>query len=230
MHTIRKAFGYLIRLDFDKIWRAITDRIPSWMFRRSLAYIYELQIESTEADNESRLNLPEGYVFRKIDLDGLSACSAMVGLPAEEYLRRHRAGDLSYGVFFQHQPVNVNWLHFGPCYVRGLGYQFNTESSDCYIYGIVTSPDHRNRGIYKSTQPELIRIARSQGAQRVIQVAMEANIAVKATLPKCGYEIVGTVHHRSVFGIRWTIVRDCEGRVPVWQWRIGNPHDGIFQI
>ncbi len=231
MNTIHKALSYLVRFDFAKIGAAIADRIPAWLYRRNVAYIYQLQIEAVAADSDkSEMSLPEGYCFRKAASDDLAACAEMARLPAAEYSRRHRAGDLLYGIFAQQTPINLNWLHFGPCYVRGLAYQFDTEPSNCYIYGVVTSPDYRSRGFYKSAQRELIRVVRLHGSRRIIQVAMTGNAAVLATLPKFGYKIVGVLCHRTLFGVKWTTIRDCRGRKLSRQWRIGNPSDEVFQI
>jgi len=230
MDTLQKAFGYLIRFEHAKIWRALSARIPSWLYCRKAAYLYQLKLNAGELDYGCPMSLPEEYSFRQAASDDLAACSAMAGLSAEEFLRRHGAGDLCYCVFYRNQPVNVNWLHFGPCYVRGMGYRLHSDVSDCYVYGVVTSPDHRNIGLYKASQRELIRVVRSLASPRILQLVYANNVPVLATLPKLGYEILHVLHHRTVFGVKWTTLRDREGTLLDKQLHFGNASSGMFQI
>ena len=229
MSAIQKALGYLVRQDFARLWRAIAERIPSWLFRRNRANIYQLRVHGARPADASREELPEGCVFRKVVLDDLAACAEIAGLAAEECVRRHEAGDVCYGVFFHDEPVSVAWLHFGPCYIRGMALLLQADPSDCYVYGAVTAPSQRKRGLYKALQNRLIGVIGDAESRTATQLFRAGNAPVMATLPRLGYKCIAVLHHFTLLGVRRSVLRGPDGQVISRQWHYRAPV-GVFRI
>ncbi len=183
----------------------------AWALRRSAAYIFELEdLAGRYAGAEEAL--PEGYCFRQADWSDLAACAEMAGVSDEEYRRRWEQGGQCYAAFWQGRPVHLAWLHFGSVYVRGLGLLIEADPSVCYLYNVVTDPDHRRRGLYKRTQRKLTAILAAEGIRRVTQVVMMSNTIPQITLPQLGYRLAQAVRHTSLCGWKFTVVRDPAGK------------------
>ena len=183
----------------------------AWALRRSAAYVFELEDLAGQCAGEEEA-LHEGYCFRQADRSELAICAEMAGVSYEEYQRRWEQGGQCYAVFWQGRPVHLGWLHFGSVYVRGLGLLIEAEPSVCYLYNVVTDPDHRRRGLYRRTQRKLTAILAAQGIRRVTQVVMTSNTIPQITLPQLGYRLAQVVRHTSLCGWKFTVVRDMAGQ------------------
>lgn len=146
-----------------------------------------------------------------------------------KYHRRFDSGELCYAVFDGTRPANLNWVHFGPCYVRGAGYVVAGDPADAYIYGIYTNPSERGKGLYKKCLIHLANHLMARGSRRLIQMVEDGNAPVLQTLPLLGYSRRVTLRHRRLFGFKYTReVYDLTGRVQR-QWFCREPK-GIFRI
>jgi ribosomal protein S18 acetylase RimI-like enzyme len=183
----------------------------AWAMRRSAAYVYELEdLAARPAGHETAL--AQGYGFRQVNWEELDACAAVAGAPAEEYRRRWEQGGECYAAFWQGRPAHLGWLHFGSVYVRGLGLLIEADPSVCYLYNVVTDPDHRRRGLYKCTQRTVTAMLAARGIRRVTQVVMMSNTVPQITLPQLGYRLAQVVRHTSLCGWKFTVVRDAAGK------------------
>ena len=215
MGTLGKLVTHLRTGQFGAIRNAINERIPWWVYHRAEAYIYEVRRESRTV-SVSTVALPAGYVCRPAVRDELPACSRITGLDGREYYRRFDAGDICYGVFAGSKPVNINWVHSGGYYVRGMGYLGDASPADRYIYGIMTDPAERGKGLYKSCLERLAEYLYANGAARLVQMVEEGNAPVLKTLPQLGYVKTQKISHRSIIGFKRTQVTDClSGRVEI---------------
>ena len=224
MGSLGKLFSHLKSGRFDLIGGAIRERIPWWLFHRGKASLFELA-RPDEGTVRSRSEMPKGYVCRPAARDEMPACSRITGIDVSEYYRRFDAGDICYGVFAGDKAVNINWVHTGACYVRGVGYRHNGKLSDRYVYGIMTDPAERGKGLYKNCLVNLAGYLFETGAQRIIQMVEEGNTPVLTTLPQLGYRRTQEVRHMAILGVKRTEVIDSTSENSTVRWFVSAPDD-----
>jgi len=210
-------------------WRIWAQPAAAWAFRRRAARVFELRDLAAAARSQAGVCLPNGYSFRLAAPEELSACALLAETPLEEYLRRCREGDQCYATYWRGEPVNLNWLHFGSCYVYGLGLWIEAQPSECYLYNVLTEPGHRGKGLYKNTQRILIEMLAERGITRVRQVVAVDNTVPQAALPKLGYQWTQAIRHKCIGGLKITTVLDAAGAVASRRvfWRTPK---GVFRI
>jgi hypothetical protein len=205
MSGIGKFFNYLFTGRFDKIIAALRKRIPLSIYNRAAGWIFELDREGYDGAN-STAKFPEGYSYRFAERDELPECSRMVGLNVEEFYRRYDYGDRCYAIFDGNRPVNINWIHAGSCYVRGMGFKHSADEKEYYIYGIMTDQSQRGKGLYKNCLVYLAKNLFKEDALRLNQMVEDGNDAVLHTLPKLGYKKTRRIKHTTFLGIKKTNV------------------------
>jgi ribosomal protein S18 acetylase RimI-like enzyme len=203
--------------------------VEAWAFRRRAACVFELRDLAMVARSQAGVCLPMEYTFRQATPEELPACAELADTPLDEYRRRCHDGDQCYVTFCGEEPVNLNWLHFGPCYVYGLGLLIEAGPSECYLYNVLTHPRQRGKGLYKNTQRILIETLASRGIARVRQVVAVDNIVPQLALPKLGYELTQVIRHRCIGGLKITTILDAGGAVASRRlfWRTPA---GVFRI
>jgi len=177
----------------------------------------------------SRAAYPAGYVFREAERGEAAACSRVMKLPEAESRRRFEAGDECWVVAHGARVAAVIWVHDGPCYVRGLGYLHEGPSGEKYVYGIVTDPADRGKGLYKNALEDLAARLFSDGATRLVQIVEAGNAPVLATIPRLGYRRTRSIETLLVLGVRRTVVTAVERGTPEETWRVAAPR-GRFAI
>ena len=202
-------------------------RIPPWLFRFGQAYVFELPRQMS-ARNRRPFSFPADYSARYATRNELPAVAAMAGLGEAECSRRMDSGDKCFSVFHTSRLVNVAWIHFGPCYVRGVGYHHPGQKSDAYIYNILTDPAERGKGLYKNALLHLSdELFRSQ-ADRLVQLVEPGNVPVLHTLPQLGYVHTATISHVTLCGVKCTTVRNPKNKTIVR--RIFRYPPDVFRI
>lgn len=217
-------------IDFRRIWAAMGDRLPRWSVQRRSAILFERTIGPEDALAMVENALPQGTSFRPVRREEFPACAKLAVLQVQEIERRYEHGDVCYALFLHDRLVNLNWLHFGSCYVRGMNLRLDLEPTDGYLYGIGTDPACRGQGFYKATQQELVRHLAAQGTRRLLQLVMDWNAIPIASLPRLGYR--PTRHIRSIQiarFLRWTTVRENHSPTAEHQFRWKTPR-GVFSI
>jgi hypothetical protein len=213
----------------SSVVRSWTAPLSAWASRKAAAFVYELNDLAAFAGEINEEPLPAGCGFRLATTAEMPDCAAMAQASTVEYRRRVRCGDQCYAVFQGNRPVNINWLHFGSCYVRGLGLLIEADAAQCYLYNVFTDRACRRQGLYANTQLRLIKALAARGVQGIRQVVMRENTAPQLALPKWRYELAQIVRHRCVLGTRLTSLFDRHGQLLERRlfWRI--PTD-VYQI
>ena len=177
----------------------------------------------------ARAAYPDGYRFRPARPEEAAACSRVTGIPVAENERRFAAGDACYVVERDGLVVLVQWVHDGPCYVRGLGYVHDGAPDERYVYGVVTDPAHRGRGLFRNALEHLDATLFSEGASRLVQIVMAGNTPVLKTFSRLGYRATHDLRSVLVLGVRWTVVTPVGRESGRRSWRIAAP-PGRFVI
>lgn len=192
------------------------------LFKYDRGYIFELDRAAYEK-NRTEGKYPESYRARTALPEELPEVSRVADLPETESKRRADAGNICFGVFEENRPANINWVHSGSCYVRGAGYIHRAEKKDYYIYGIVTDPAERGKGLYKNALYDLAGFLFGKDARKLIQLVQDGNAPVLHTLPKLGYQITKEYTHYRFFGIKLTVERDHESGEKKKLWFLSPP-------
>jgi RimJ/RimL family protein N-acetyltransferase len=228
MSGLRKFFEYLFGGRFDKIIGAIRQRIPPFIYYRAKGYIFELHNEDHD-QSAPPPRFPEGYAPRLACREEMPECSRITGHNVDEFYRRYDAGDLCYGVFDGKRPVNINWIHRGGCYIRGMGYFHNGDNNDSYIYGIMTDRAEQGKGIYQNCLRSLADYLFENGDKKLVQMVEDGNEPVLHTLPGLGYRKVKIVKYSCMLGIKHTVAVDVGERRTARRFFIGAPR-GVYII
>jgi GNAT superfamily N-acetyltransferase len=173
----------------------------------------------------SRASYPAGYAFRRAGLDEAAACSRVTNVPVAEILRRHEAGDACYVVARGSRVATVLWVHEGPCYVRGLGYVHDGTRDEKYVYGVVTDPTERGKGLYRNAVEDLAARLFSEGATRLVRIVEAGNTPVLVTIARLGFRRSRTIACLLVLGVKRTVVTDAGRGGGERAWRILPPRD-----
>jgi len=174
------------------------------LFKYDRGYLFEMDREAYEK-NRSNGVFPESYQSRLAAPEEYPAVGKVADLTEKEAVRRANAGDFCFGVFEGNRPANINWVHRGSCYIRGAGYIHRAKDNEFYIYGIVTAPSERGKGLYKNALYDLAEYSFENGAAKLIQMAQEDNAPVLHSLPKLGYQMTKEYLHYRLFGIKYTV-------------------------
>jgi hypothetical protein len=192
-----------------KTWWPLAKR---WLRHRSAAHVFVLDDLTARLPGHDE-PFAEGYSFRVASYDDLAQCAPLADLPAEEYVRRWDHGDRCYTVFWQGRPVHLGWLHFGSVYVCGVGLPIEAGPLECYLYNVMTAPEHRRRGLYRATQRRVAAMLAGEGVRRVTQLVTTSNLIPQVALPQLGYRLLYTVRHTTLCGRKLTAVHDAKGRL-----------------
>jgi ribosomal protein S18 acetylase RimI-like enzyme len=200
--------------------------LPIWLFRYRSAVVFSCNDKPVPHDH---CTFKDGFLFRQAERREADVCSQLSGLPSKEVLRRFSAGDDCYVVFRERVLVHIVWIHYGPCYIRGLKLHLHLSRNDAYVYGIITHPEFRGLGIYKSTQYHLASLLMSGKTDRMIQIVYADNKIPLALLPKIGYQIIGQTRCMTVGGINITSVRLSDRKQVILSKFWNEPQD-IYRI
>jgi GNAT superfamily N-acetyltransferase len=195
------------------ILRARVRPALAWAFQAQAACILELDDLAAAAARFPAAVLPAEYTFRRADPADLPACALLAGAAPDDYQRRHRRGDQCYVTLCRERPVHLAWLHFGPCYVRGMGLLVEALSAECYLYNVFTAPPYRGKGLYKTGQQEIIGRLAAEGITRIRQLVTLDNAVPLATLPKLGYATTDLIRYRRLCGVHFTALRRADGKI-----------------
>lgn len=187
---------------FDTLGRRILRYVPSGLFRISRGVIFRKDLDSPDLTEIA--NRPGEIQLRSPEPDERAACRELSGLSMTEFDRRLKAGNQCLVVFEDGSPQNINWIHYGPAYIRGFAYLHEADDDEAYVYGIITAPAQRGKGIYKKALVEMDKIIVGQRKKTIIQLVESGNVPVFKTLPKRGFYKERELFHITLFGIKIT--------------------------
>jgi len=209
--TLHKMAKLIFSGQFGRLFSAIGERMPAWLFRSGQARLFELDnLADHAAEMEAAANCGE-YRIAEVPREGLAACAAAAGHPATEFLRRHEHGDRCFAAFLGEQPVHVTWVCFSDCYIRGLSLFMPRDNATCYLYGVFTVAKHRGKGVFKRVHQEITKQLASRGISRIIAVVMDDNHLSAGVFKKLGYQAASAIHHKTICGIKKSVISDFSG-------------------
>lgn len=225
MTGLRRACSYLSHGGVSKVCKAVIARVRCKLFRSSRAYVLEFRSDRSSGEPPQSVEMPDGYTFRRAEPNDLGSCATLTGLSLKECRRRIASGDQCYVIMHETRAVNVSWVHFGSCYIRGMGLLMTLDDADCYLYGAYTHPDHRGKGLYGTAR----RVLRHWSRHRNLALVLEGNNVPLKTLSKLGYRVSQAVSHVTLFGLKMTLVEDVETKTRSRQVHWRTPV-GVFWI
>jgi len=179
-------------------------------FKFDRAFIFEME-KAEYKKPAANTELTTNYQIRIAFRDEMPAVSLIAGVTPEESYRRFDNSNICFGVFEGSRPANINWALRGSCYVKGTGYIHRAGIDDYYIYGIVTDPAERGKGLYQRALIDMADYLFSKGANKLIQMAQDGNSPVLHSLPKLGYKLKKEIIHYRFLGVKYTVTRDFVG-------------------
>lgn len=194
-------------------------------FRIRRAYVFTLSPEKHLTCTGNHDTSEVAPIFRfmgRADIEALMPL--MQGLAEDVALKRMDAGDLCVCGMVNGMPVHIRWIHIGPCFIRGLGYNHKIQTNHAYSYGTYTLPSFRRRGIYKASLGYAACALFRNGIQQFSAIVMAGNDVVLHTLPSLGWERSKCIFHRRILGVHYTAAAQSRGRTCRHVY-IGAPRD-----
>lgn len=194
---MKKTLKYMSDGNVKGLVQAALHTIMPGAYRRGRAYIYELERLS---DN---VIFPDSYQFRRTN-----DISAIVefGLKKGICEKRLRAGDLCFASYKGDKIVSVIWGHKGQYYIRGMGYLHTCNQDGSYVYGAITQPDERQKGLFKALLCLISKeLLKSTSRKITALVETENAISMKA-FRSIGYREVKVIEHTALLWIKKTNV------------------------
>ncbi len=198
---IQKIAKYILAGNVKGLIRAALGTMMPGAYRRGRAYIFELERLS---DN---VIFPESYEFRRTN-----DINAMVDFGLEKGIceKRLKAGDWCFASYKGDKIVSVIWGHKGSYYVRGMGYWHRSSQDDSYVYGALTKPDERGKGLFKALKYLISKeLLKSTSGKITTLVETENAISIK-TNRKMGFREVEVIDHTTILWIKKTKVRHLD--------------------
>lgn len=196
--VMQKIMKYVLAGNIKGLIRAALGTMVPGAYRRGKAYIYEL-----ERLSENSVVFPESYEFRRTyDIN------AMVDFGLEKRIceKRLKAGDFCFASYKEDKIVSVIWGHKGPYYVRGMGYWHRCNQDDSYVYGAITKPDERQKGLFKALKYLISKeLLKSTSGKITTLVETENTVSIK-TNRNMGYREIKVIEHTTLFWIKRTNV------------------------
>jgi hypothetical protein len=194
---IRKASRYILGGNIKGLIWAVLRTIAPGAYRRGRAYIYELERLS---DN---VLFPESYEFRRTnDIHAL----VDFGLNKRMCEKRLKAGNWCFAAYKGAKIVSVIWAHKGPYYVRGMGYWHMSSQDDSYVYGALTKPDERGKGLFRALKYLISQEQLQSTSGKVTTLVDAENLISIKTNRNMGYREVKVIEHTTLFWIKKTNV------------------------
>lgn len=201
MKMMQKTSRYILDGNIKGLIRAALRTIMPGAYRRGRAYIFELERLS---DN---VLIPESFEFRRTN-----DINAMVefGLDKRTCETRLKAGDLCFASYKGDKIVSVTWAHTGPYYVRGMGYWHRPSQDDSYLYGAMTKPDERGKGLFKALKYLISKeLLKSTCGKITALVETDNTVSIK-TNRNMGYREVEIIEHTTFLWLKRTNVRHLD--------------------
>lgn len=194
---MQKAAKHILDGNIKGLIRAGLRTIAPGAYRRGRAYIYELERLS------DGVVFPESYEFRRTN-----DINAMVDFGLEKRIceKRLKAGDLCFAGYKGDKIISVIWGHKGPYYVRGIGYWHRCSRDDSYVFGAMTQPEERQKGLFKVLLYLISKeLLKSTSGNITALIETKNTISLK-TFRNMGYGEVRVVEHTTLLWIKKTIV------------------------
>ncbi len=201
--------GTQVRRRLREISGEILYRIPPWILRIGRVHVFELR-KYNSLEEPLRPVFPSDCAARYVTRDEIPAVAVLARTSEVLCYDRFDRGEMCFAVFRRSRPVNITWIHLGSCYIRGVGYSHQGQENVAYIYGILTDPSERGKGLYRNALISLSHdLFRSQ-VERLVQFVEPDNIPVLHTLPTLGYVRTAAISHMTFLGVKYTKVRHFE--------------------
>lgn len=201
MNRLLKASRYILDGNIKGLIRAALRTIMPGAYRRGRAYIFELERLS------ENVLIPESFEFRRTnDINAM----AEFGLDKRICEKRLKAGDLCFASYKGDKVVSVIWGHTGPYYVRGMGYWHRPSPDDSYLYGSMTKPDERGKGLFKALKYLISKeLLKSTSGKITALVETDNTVPIK-TNRNMGYREVEIIEHTTFLWLKRTNVRHLD--------------------
>lgn len=135
--------------------------------------------------------LPPLPDFVAVSADDDQTLAALAGIDLAEVAERRQAGNQPYLALLAGEPVALGWSTGTTVEIGELDLAFTLPPGNRYLWGFVTAPAWRGRGLY----PRLLQhILRLEGADIRAWIGHEpGNIASSRGILKAGFRCVGHV-------------------------------------
>lgn len=169
------------------------------LWRRSEGYIYYRE----PTTNESNVEHTDDVSLRLLDDAEIRSTQEWSEITEVEERRRRDRGDRCYGIDFENEIVHLIWISTGTNLIRGADLVISLSHDEWYVFGVITKPTARGKGIYKKAQQQLLQIAHKNGIRKIVAYVERSNPIPQKIYQRLNYDVTPPVTSRRFMSLRF---------------------------
>lgn len=170
------------------------------LWRRSEGLIY---YREPIAKNDSPPLMNEDHLLSELDAAEIVSTHEWSYIDESEEHRRRERGDRCFGVKLDNEVVHLIWIASGTNLIRGADLLITLNDNEWYIYGVVTKPSARGKGIYKQAQLQILHIAHDHGIKKMVAYVEKSNPIPQKLYQRLNYELLPLVASHRILSMRF---------------------------
>ena len=179
----------------------VSSHVPDWLFKFNRGMI----LSSPSPRLPTREN--PRFTFGQATPDDFDEISDFSGVPRAALQQRVANGDWGYVTRDsenKNRIVSVQWIHTGPCFVRGYGLLLDIPETSAYIYGALSAPEVRLLGVFNSAFQRVCHILKDEGIDTIVGLVEFFNKSAYNYHLRSNFTDIATVTYVSIFGIKFS--------------------------
>jgi hypothetical protein len=207
LYSAKGIFKYLLHGEFAEFFCEFSQYFPFWLFRFRAANI----MVATSPNMFSRNY--KTYTFAPAEETDISEVSQISGASEKSLQKRIHGGDVCYvtkDTAHDNKIVNLIWTHRGACFIRGMGLDLQVDDDSVYLYGALTLPEARMKGLYNTNIKELYEIYKNKNVSTIYGLVEYTNRYSYNLHLRLNFKPIGKVIFVAVALFKFSIHYDTE--------------------
>jgi hypothetical protein len=204
---VAEILACLPRGEVANFFYLVSKHLPDWLFKFNRGMI----LVSSSPRLPTRSN--PRFTFRKADTDDFEEIARFSEVPQSALHERVKNGDWGYitrDTENEDVIVSVQWIHVGPCFIRGYGLRLDMGDKAAYIYGALSAREVRLLGVFNSAFKRVCEILESEGVSEIVGLVEFFNSTAYNYHLRSNFADIATVTYVSIFGIKFSAWRHAD--------------------
>nr|MBN2276791.1 hypothetical protein [candidate division Zixibacteria bacterium] len=182
---------------------------PDWFFRFNSGYIFSTVSPRLPARNNNK------YEYQLAAPEDFKEIEKFSGISVKVQEQRIKNGDMAFITKEKednHRIVTIQWIHCGPCFIRGYGLMLPIEKESAYFYGALSAEDIRYKGVFNSAFQNVIGILRARNIRKYYALVEFWNTISRNYHIRSNFEPVMAVDFIKIFGMKILFQKEIKTR------------------
>lgn len=213
---VTQILAYLPKGEMANFFYHVSKHLPDWLFKFNRGMILTSPSPRLPTRDNPR------FTFGKASESDFEEIARFSEVPAAALYERSDNGDWGYLTRDKNDDdriVSVQWIHVGPCFIRGYGLRLDISDRAAYIYGALSAKEVRLLGVFNSAFKKVCEILKSEGVGEIVGLVEFFNNTAYNYHLRSNFADIATVTYVSVLGIKFSMWRktdDGRGKMRVF--------------